>query len=173
MENNNNWNIDLHILNQYKLNHKVLDLSVAIEKYFHYPDDKLTITIDTLLLDLPLRCCFSDLLDDFLLIIKDISETNKGSGLYGFSQNTSFDADWKIEWYDDSLFIDFIWRSIEGEILINQFPQNIKISKSKFLNSWENIFRFLFNIIDSSNIEDKEEYHFIKKAFKIEDDKTR
>lgn len=164
MEDNifNNWDIDLITSSQSKLDFDVLDLSMAIEKVFEHPKDKIVISVSEFLLELPLCYCFSDLLDDFLNLIKDISVNDKGYGVYGFSQNETFDADWILEWKDDFLDISFEWRRVNVDMSLESLPKKINLSRSYFLSSWKDFFDNLFNIIEESFLEDKTEYNLIK-----------
>ncbi len=161
MENNiEHWGLSLNILSEEKLTYEVLDLSSAIEKLFDYPKDVIILRIDNLLLRLPLSYCFSDLLDDFINIISDVSEADTGFGIYGFSQNEEFDADWKLDWKDDLLRIKFIWRISKFDKL--ELPNEIIISKETFLNSWYNVFSEIFKLINKECLIDKTEYELLE-----------
>ncbi|MCL1791726.1 MAG: hypothetical protein FWG40_10360 [Peptococcaceae bacterium] len=144
------WGLEMKLVSKNKVN-SAIDISHAIEIAFEYPEDILDITISKERLSLPMKYVFSDLLDDFLAIINDLLERKSGVGIYGFSQNNVFDADWHLDWDEKMLSIKVVWRTFKGKEMEHTVTM-ILLEKQVFLESWRAIFSTLSNVIDFRNI---------------------
>jgi hypothetical protein len=143
------WSLDLKIETKNKIL-SAMDISDALEKIFDYQTDKLIIKINNKELLLPLAYTFSDLLPDFLLIINDLLECKTGQGVYGFSQNDVFDADWDLKWDEKDLVIAVNWRRLNDDE--RNLSTKLILTKDIFLKSWKNIFISLSKFIDFNKI---------------------
>ncbi|MBL4704397.1 MAG: hypothetical protein JKY54_07740 [Flavobacteriales bacterium] len=140
-----------------------IDVGDAIEKIFSSPQDKLIMSLDSLDVEIPLCYVFSDLLEDFLNIIRDVNSNTEGEGLYGFSQNKIFDCDWKVLWKDNFISIDIDWRYLSNDINIDQLPNQIRTNKIEFINQWKIIFKELLKYLNDIEFEYNDEYLELKK----------
>ena len=136
-----------------------IDVGDAFNKIYSYPTDLICINISNHLLELPLCHVFSELLEDFLVIIRDVQKNNEGMGLYGFSQNDFFDADWKLIWSRNGMLkIDFDWRYIKKQALSSKMPSTIELQKSDFLNQWKICLQNLMLDLNGVKLEYPEEF---------------
>jgi len=147
------WNLELELKTRPEYNkiESAIDIPNVIEKVFNYKNDKLIITLNETFLYLPLPYVFSDLLDDFLLIINDLLNSEDGNGTYGFSQNNVFDADWILTWKQKKVDINIQWRIYPNNVK-QALSTTLSINKVEFLLSWRKIFTYLSEYIDFKHI---------------------
>jgi len=145
------WRLEIKLVSGNRIL-SATDISHAFEIAFEYPVDLLNITLNEKTLSMPLAYVFSDLLYDFLTIINDLLDHQSGSGVYGFSQNNVFDADWHLEWNEKILTIKVIWRMYQGKEM-HHSSTTIVLEKQVFLESWKTAFNYLSSIIDFKNIQ--------------------
>ncbi len=117
-----------------------LDVSDAMDKLYNYPDDVIELIFSDFKLSLPIVHVFSSVFEDFLTIIKDVKTEKNGEGVYGFSQNDVFDADWKLKWNEEELEITFQWRHLTKERIIGTPKKSVIITRNEFIRQYKILF---------------------------------
>ncbi len=132
---------------------EAIDVSDAIDKLYTYPNDSVELSISEFKIRLPLVHVFSSLHEDFLNIVTDVYVQKEGTGIYGFSQNDIFDADWEMKWIKDEVGIVFQWRNVNSSYSNGTPAGNIQISKSKFIDQWRLLFEQIIQDLSGVQLE--------------------
>lgn len=162
------WNVKLDIKKNYsKKEIKVFDFSDGLNKVFEYPNSSIEICIKDKYLSIPIAYDFSDMLETIIFMLEDVKRNEVGHGLYGFPQNTTFDADWRLNWDSANIKIVFEWRMIKNRDT-KLFPKNIVIKKRDFVESWEKMFSKLLDYIPEQCLKDTWDRDLITKLISDE-----
>jgi hypothetical protein len=153
--------LKLKLEEQQNLIKSATDFSDAIDKTFNFPSDIIILQFETGNLEIPLCYNLSELIEDILHILSDLKDNEKGNGLYGFSQNDSFDADWELNWMKNDLEIIFHWRLPDPNN--SNLPNSIKVKKIDFIQMWVNALSKISTYFGKTHFDYTEEFEMIKR----------
>ena len=103
------------------------------------------------------NCDLSVMMEDLLLMLSDLLDSNCGSNVIFFGANT-FRAEWSLNWADGNLRIDATWESVAGsyEDLLNS-RNKLEIRQDHFLHEWKALLRKVIEAIETSGVKITEE----------------
>jgi hypothetical protein len=106
------------------------------------------------------NCDLSVILEDVLLMLTALLQSNDGSHVASFGANT-FRAQWSLHWVAGDLTVNAQWQSIAGsyeDILNNRCT--LERPRDEFLSEWKSLLKKVIRAIDHSGIKIEEEEQF-------------
>jgi hypothetical protein len=106
------------------------------------------------------NCDLSVMLEDVLLMLAALLQSEDGSHLTSFGANT-FRAKWSLHWVAGELTIEAVWESVAGsyeDVLNNRCT--LEIPRGEFLSEWKSLLKKVIGAIDRSAIKIAEEEQF-------------
>ena len=107
------------------------------------------------------NCDLSVMIEDLLLMLSDVLQSDHGSSATFFGSNT-FRAAWSLSWADGTLRIETKWESVAGsyEDLLNS-RSTLEVQRGQFLSEWKALLGKVIEAIDTSGIRIADQEHVL------------
>ncbi len=142
-------------------------LSEAIESVFPMCTEELILFWNHVGIPLSYKYDISYMIDDILKSLQHIQAQKSGELLIHWLPDT-FRADWKMEWYGETISIYANCESLKGDlqnVLINS--KEIEILKKDFISEWKMLLEILISALNKNgyDILIKEQYNMLVNIF--------
>jgi hypothetical protein len=112
------------------------------------------------------NCDLSVIIEDILLMLRDVLSSDHGSKVTSFGANT-LTAKWSLNWTDESIRVDAKWEAVAGsyEDLLNS-RHVLEFKKDRFLCEWKAILKKVIVAVETSGIKitDEEEVALLNRV---------
>ncbi|MBE9117232.1 hypothetical protein IQ249_15130 [Lusitaniella coriacea LEGE 07157] len=137
----------------YSPNEIASDLAEAIQVIFPMETEKVFIVWNCIYIPLSYKYDISVIIDDILPMLSDVTNKKKGSYRVFFGSDT-FNAEWNLSWYDESIYISAKWNNLAGN-LVDLALSNCSKLETKieiFLSEYKKLLQQLSIAVEKSEL---------------------